>query len=809
MKLIEIYYILIITCSCLTLQRADPLSYLKISILSATNLHCKLNNEFHCNPYATVSFKHSKDTQRSSENQCTKSPQFNSHFEFNLDRCEDLAYVNFYQNLIPADIAFLGSSLPPDDTNFQKGEIFPNLLGRVVLDLSKLPFGTVDDWFMLESPIDNSRIMFPSCIHLRISYTSTMCSESINIYQMDSIESSKDLPWNPNRYIPLCKDDFAAVYKSSLSIIQSQYTARNRPELNSKPCIRDHYRDYGFLHRSNLTGIEEALVYKIVKRTIGEDIVYEEFRHGEKVKRTIDNYKEFFAKDCYQKEKLTIARVNRMLKNEAEKFPIGTLNPYVRPIPDDFIDEYPLKLATERLESVFNDTVKEFFALEDNKNLDTMNKKKSDIVTYENTITEIGKTLKHMKEEHIVDATIFTNRNKVHLGKNGRVIERESHFFTIYSLYKWNAGVFDYDTIKREYLLKKKDFECYERVNKLPTNIIWEFVDVECPLNYVCIDPNGIVYPSKTEDPRLVFADEIANTRIRLGPPRSKQFRFKEGEDNDDELGDNTQKLVKPQTGDDFYKDEYLDEGKINDILNFEKLANSEIQDPVSVNEKNVQQCFKKYNIHFETKSDTVYLNKYDKLFIQRQVRIRKKKEIVINRIFYFVPLLGETLALSNIDLIKNPNSVNEAFLLRERNILKKYMLLWESRYSFVEHSSKVLLDLIMCDTDANHMRYLINEMLEGVCVGDDRSMHIFKEILYTLMIDTLFKTTYFEHNDLQAKYLLITVLNKPFCFKPITKIRFIQKFLMLDDNKDLLIRIIIENATNAKSNNYITINLI
>ena len=133
----------------------------------------------------------------------------------------------------------------------------------------------------------------------------------------------------------------------------------------------------------------------------------------------------------------------------------------------------------------------------------------------------------------------------------------------------------------------------------------------------------------------------------------------------------------------------------------------------------------------------------------------------VINRIFDLVPLLGESLALVNIDVIKNSDSVNESFLLRERNILKKYLLIWDSNVVFVEYSAKVFLDLIMCNTDANHLRYILNEMLEGVCQGDDKSMHIFKEIVYTLMIDTLFKTTYFEHKDLHyySNYMFFIIV--------------------------------------------------
>ena len=77
--------------------------------------------------------------------------------------------IYFYQFLTPEDTSFLGSYVR-DQTRFERGEINAGYLGRVILELEKIPFGIIDDWFMIESPNENDRLMFPSCVHLRIQW---------------------------------------------------------------------------------------------------------------------------------------------------------------------------------------------------------------------------------------------------------------------------------------------------------------------------------------------------------------------------------------------------------------------------------------------------------------------------------------------------------------------------------------------------------------------------------------------------------------------------------------------------------------
>ena len=65
----------------------------------------------------------------------------------------------------------------------------------------------------------------------------------------------------------MCKKDFAMVYKSKFSRFDGENPIKIPSELDQikKSCVRDPNSDYGFLHMSNLTTIEESLVFKIVK----------------------------------------------------------------------------------------------------------------------------------------------------------------------------------------------------------------------------------------------------------------------------------------------------------------------------------------------------------------------------------------------------------------------------------------------------------------------------------------------------------------------------------------------------------------
>ena len=45
---------------------------------------------------------------------------------------------------------------------------------------------------------------------------------------------------------------------------------------------------------------------------------------------------------------------------------------------------------------------------------------------------------------------------------------------------------------------------------------------------------------------------------------------------------------------------------------------------------------------------DRSYLNKFDTKYFERRTKIKKKKEIIINKNFDLIPLIGEVLAIAN-----------------------------------------------------------------------------------------------------------------------------------------------------------------
>ena len=569
----------------------------------------------------------------------------------------------------------------------------------------------------------------------------------------------------------MCKKDFAMVYKSKFSRFDGENPIKIPSELDQikKSCVRDPNSDYGFLHMSNLTTIEESLVFKIVKRITGERINYNTISNNDEDPiKEVTNYKEFFSKECWKKYGLTIERVNEILRNEALDLLKNSTNPYVT-IKKEELD-YPLKLARIRLDSVYNDTIENFNVIDDLKNLDKM-----DDNTYLQTMNKIVKTIHDINAEYKVDETIFERDNRVILTNEGLVDPREMNFFKVFSLYKWNGGHLEYDELKREYLLRKKLFICYDLVNKMPPNIIFNFVEDLCPDNHVCVDPNGIVLNSIGRDPRVVWADEIKSGSINFLPPNPKrlleeikkknsQFRFKEKEDAN---------IVEVDKDD-------------KEMLYFDKLIESE-----QTNKKEIE------TVVSVPVDDRSYLNKFDTKYFERRTKIKKKKEIIINKNFDLVPLIGEILAIANID--KLDDNINNAFLIRETNLFKKYLIMWDASCGYVELASKLLLNLVLCNTDPNKTRFLLNELMEGLCYGDDKSIQIFKEIVVTLLLDSLIKNKYFLFEDLQAKFNLLNTLNKRFCFKTIVKIRFIESMLLLDIVKEKLVFIIMDNDTNEK----------
>lgn len=773
MKCIRMFTCLF-TCLILTLPNmlAGSSSYLRIDVVEAVNMHCKLNKELNCNPYAVVEFKYSTETRTTKSIECTKNPKWESDFSFEPEYCKDIAYIYLYQYLTPKDQVEIGSAAI-DYEEYDKGDVKPGYLGRITLELEKLPFGIIDDWFMVDTPMENSRILFPSCIHLRIQWTSTKCNEPSRTYQINSIKSNLPRKFEPTSFIPMCKKDFAMVYMTKFSRLDAEAGTKTADEIdtNKKNCVQDRNADYGFLHPySNLTAVEEALVYRIIRRTTGENINYEEFvkdmsSHGKYIK----SYKEFFEKECFKKPDLTIERINYILKNDAEDMPKNTTNPYLTEDLNKF--DYSIKQAKERINNVYKDTLDQFYAVEDVKNLNSM-----DDETYISTLNKMVKVMKEMNAENKTDATIFAMKNKVMLTSQGLVNKKEEKFFRIYALYKWNGGHLEYDEAKREYMLRRKYFYCYEIIKMMPTNIIFQFIESSCPDNYVCIDPNGIVIKSFGSDPRKIFKNDIEKNGINFmhkSAVTNLRFKSRDSKNDEEDVDEDKMKL----------KNAIVNGGAEPDfelMLKMEEGITVNNSSEVAMNEP-----------------ISIYTNKFDKLYAQRQIRIKKKKEIIINKVFNIIPILGEVLAVANMD--KLDDNVDELFLTRETNLFKKYLLIYDASIPFVDKAARQLLDLVLCNTDKNRLRYLLREMLEGLCFGDDRSIKLFSEIVRTVIIDSLLKSPYFYFEDLHSKVNLVKTLNKPFCFKTITKVRFVETMLMMDIVKESITYIIWTNDTNKK----------
>ena len=227
---------------------------------------------------------------------------------------------------------------------------------------------------------------------------------------------------------------------------------------------------------------------------LGEDVNFKGFSNSNKNdKKYIKSYEDFFNNKCFKKEGLSIERINSLLKNEAEKFPQNTNNPFVSKILPLNHDE---KMNNLRLNTVYNDTLGQFFALEDVKNLNLM-----DDDQYLQTINKFSSKIKEINYEYKIDQTIFQFNNKVNLSLNGMVAKSEFPFFKVYALYKNDGGHLSYDELKKEYTLRPILFNNYLTSSLIPVNIIYGFAEDECPVNSVCIDPNGIVVKSKGVSP--------------------------------------------------------------------------------------------------------------------------------------------------------------------------------------------------------------------------------------------------------------------------------------------------------------------
>ena len=243
----------------------DVDNYLRVDIIESVNLKCKDHNEFHCNPYAILHLKLQNEKQTTSTIQCTKNPQWLSSFTFHPSFCHDILYVNLFQYFTQSDKEFFGAS--PDSDSFSKGFLSTGYLGRVVINLDKLPRGTFDEWFMVDNVEDDGYVHFPSCVHLRISYVSEVCRvNENNVYDIEGKEFS------PRKFIQMCNRDFVSVYKNRFSDVNSTNGIEEKDYVDKGKCHIEEDVDYAFRHITRLTAIEEALAMKIVMMSTGEKI---------------------------------------------------------------------------------------------------------------------------------------------------------------------------------------------------------------------------------------------------------------------------------------------------------------------------------------------------------------------------------------------------------------------------------------------------------------------------------------------------------------------------------------------------------
>lgn len=763
----NIHCIIIIILITYIQSSSDTSNYLKIDIIESTNLHCKNNNEFFCNPYAIVQLKRNGDKISTSTIKCTKHPQWMSSFTFHPSLCKDIIYINFFQYFTQRDKEYFGAS--PENMNFIKGFLNTGYLGRVVIELDRLPQGTIDDWFMLDVPSSHRNIEFPSCVHLRISYINSQCKEiKERLYQLNT-NSKED--FIPDRFIPLCRNDFVNIYKKRFSKIDSENGLMEADEINEiDPCLMDPNGDYAFKHESKLTTIEEALVTKIIKMTTGQKINFQTFVNKNKKNNNKESYNKYIKEYCDgNKEGLTIERINHILRNHAMKMISYSTNPYVSGDISkmSYNDKYTQKIKDE----IYNRTLKQFESMEEIKQLDRM-----DDDSYIKSINKITEVIRDIKFENKTQNTLFVEDNKVLLTSEGLIDPKEEIFFRIFALYKWNGGHLYYDELKKEFLLRRKYFHCYEDVKIMPSNIIFQFIDDKCPDNYVCLDPNGIVINSQGNDPRIVFKNEIYLNGINLYNHTFNNYN------NNSNKTISTNITYDNSDNTNIYNDNDID------LMVFTKLINDEVNYQIKDINNKQNKGLDKYT----------FMNKFDILYNQRQLRIKKKKEIIINLIHSNYPLIGEILAIATTNSLSTLSS--SSFIKQETSLLMKYIeIINNNDEIYLSYASKILYNILSCRNKKHNLSFLLNELIEGLCVGDSRSIKIFIEIIKTFIIDTLLKHEYFDYNDIQGKITLLKILNESFCFSPIVKIQFIEDMLIINTIKKMLIDIIWDNDTTIK----------
>lgn len=215
---------------------------------------------------------------------------------------------------------------------------------------------------------------------------------------------------------------------------------------------------------------------------------------------------------------------------------------------------------------------------------------------------------------------------------------------------------------------------------------------------------------------------------------------------------------------------------------------------------------FNTLNANKNLLSNKIKLRQSYDLYKIRLTKMRKKKEIIIKKIFELFPLLGEILGLTDVEKIYL--IINKLFLIRETDLIAKYITMWDTNVNFTVHSAKVLLNMLLCNTKFNKLRCILNLLMEGLCKGDTRSINIFKEIIITVIIDSIMKTRFRYFNDIQAKFNLIRLFNIGFVYSPILKVQFLEKMLISEKLKEMITFMILKLKSKEEIDILMNINI-
>jgi len=391
--------------------------------------------------------------------------------------------------------------------------------------------------------------------------------------------------------------------------------------------------------------------------------------------------------------------------------------------------------------------------------------------------------MEHLAQISLPDLDL--DNDIIPINKNGTFPHYIKQQLELFALYKWDGGnTLNFHDFTKLHKFKPNLFENYKKIKHIPNNIVYNYSMPanKCPHNNICITPQGKILYNVAIDPEIAFMDEL---ELEKEKEKEKSNMNSMHSSKGNSTSSSSFRFLSKSK-------EY---STLNDFLKLEKGVE------IAKETKNFARTADNYT--------SIYINKLDLKALDRKTKMRMKKAIIINKVFDLVPLVGEILALVNIERINL--LMCKSFILKEINLLKKYLIMWDANNNFLYHSAKVLFILLTCNNDRNKLRFLLNELMEGLCKGDDRSIRIFKEIVITVLIDALLKTRFYYYDDIQAKFNLVRVFNKEgFHFRSIVKLKFVEAMKIPDDIKEKLTFIIMRLDSQTASNiNNLTNNLI